>query len=167
MSKEYYCKQIIDLEFCGETNPENFDPGRYSSCKSCRKKLNKESSKKIRENARREKEMDNIEKIDNAKGNLGQNIRNLIVDTIHTYPIFEGMNILQRIEKREFSISEHMESIQNKFSKYDLLIENITKESKKIKEENIFLKNENEYLRKEIINIKRILQEKEIYDFNN
>jgi hypothetical protein len=160
MSKEYFCKQMNGLELCGETDPEKFSIGRFSSCKKCRNNYAKEYHKKVKEDLRNEKEMEHIEKIDSNNGNLGQNIKNLIIDTIHQYPLFEGVTINERIEKGEKITSEYMINIQDKFNKITNMINNIDKENK-------MLKIENDHLRKEIILIKKILQEEKIYDFNN
>jgi hypothetical protein len=160
MSKEYFCRQINGLKLCGETDPKNFSIGRFSTCKSCRNNYAKEYHKKVKEDLRLDKETESIDRIDSEKGNLGQNIKNLIIDTIHQYPLFEGVTINERIEKGEKITSEYMINIQDKFSRISTMINNVEKENK-------LLKNENDHLRKEIILIKKILQEEKIYDFEN
>jgi len=167
MSKEYFCRQIKGLDLCGETDPKKFAKGRYSSCKECRNEYGKNYNKKLREEERKEKEMDYIEKIDNDKGNLGQNIKNLVVETIHHYPLFEDGTILQRIEKKEINISEYIFKIQTKFEKYEKELKELKNINNEVIKQNELLLKENEHLRKEIINIKNILQNQKIFDFDD
>ena len=145
MSKEYFCKQIKGLDLCGESDPEKFSKGRYSSCKECRNLYGKNYNKKLREDERKEKEMDYIEKIDNDKGNLGLNIKNLVIDTIHQYPLFEGGTILQRIEKKEMNISEYIFKIQSKFEKYETELKQLKNENNEIIKQNESIKRENDH----------------------
>jgi hypothetical protein len=42
MPKDFLCNKIIDGVVCNENNPENFEPGRYSTCKKCRVRINRE-----------------------------------------------------------------------------------------------------------------------------
>lgn len=50
MPKVYYCNNLIGLEECGESNPDNFYTGRYNKCKRCRNEMVKACNKAIREN---------------------------------------------------------------------------------------------------------------------
>ena len=47
--KQHFCKTKINDNFCGKTDPESFEKGRYSICKSCKnentKKINKKNFK--------------------------------------------------------------------------------------------------------------------------
>ena len=63
MPKEYFCKQLKELEICGENNPDKFEPGRYSTCRECRKNFVKDYNKGIREEERKKKEGEIIDKI--------------------------------------------------------------------------------------------------------
>jgi hypothetical protein len=50
MSKIYFCKNILNGNICGITDPENFEIKRYSICKSCRiKKINEKKKEKKQE----------------------------------------------------------------------------------------------------------------------
>lgn len=160
MPKEYYCKQLKGFFNCGETDPEKFEKGRYTTCRECRKNFMKEYNKDQREEIRRDKEMNSIEKIDNNKGDLGKNMQTLIIDTIQDFPVYEGHTILERIERREFIMSDYANSLQVKHESYNKNINNIIKENES-------LKKEIESLRSEIIQIKSILQNKNIHDFEN
>ena len=160
MPKEYYCKQLKGFFTCGETEPSKFEKGRYTTCRECRKNFMKEYNKEQREEIRKDKEMEVIDKIDSNKGDLGKNMQTLIVNTIQDFPVYEGYTILEKIEKREFIMSDFTNNLQLKHENYNKNINNIIKENES-------LKREIESLRNEIIQIKSILQNKNIYDFEN
>lgn len=44
MPKTYFCKKITNDQVCGETNSENFEKGRYSLCRECRKLCSREQT---------------------------------------------------------------------------------------------------------------------------
>jgi hypothetical protein len=44
MTKVYFCKKIKDGKECGETVPENFEKGRYSLCRECRRLCGREQN---------------------------------------------------------------------------------------------------------------------------
>lgn len=41
MPKVYCCKQIVNGETCGESDPAKFIEGRYTTCRVCRSQLQK------------------------------------------------------------------------------------------------------------------------------
>lgn len=43
--KVYFYTKTKDFITCGEANPENFAPGRYSTCKACRNKYVRDYNK--------------------------------------------------------------------------------------------------------------------------
>jgi hypothetical protein len=44
MTKLHLCKKIKDNKECGDTNPENFEKGRFSICRECRKLCSREQT---------------------------------------------------------------------------------------------------------------------------
>jgi hypothetical protein len=44
MPKIHFCKKIKDGKECGETIPENFEKGRYSICRECRRLCGREQN---------------------------------------------------------------------------------------------------------------------------
>ena len=136
-TKVYYCNKSENFKVCGETNPENFPVGRYSTCKNCRNKSVREFNK--------EKKMEyNEEK--NKVIDPSANIRYLIVDTIRNAPIIDGQSIEAKIKNNEYDISEvlccNSDKIENAMKQIYL---EFGKMSEKIKE-----------LEKEISDLKKI-----------
>jgi hypothetical protein len=96
MPKTYFCKTIHDYEMCGETNPINFEPGRYSACRSCRNKKNKEN---------KEKNFSILTEERNNKIDPSSNLRHLIEDTILRIPIMDGYNIIEKFRTDNEEVS--------------------------------------------------------------
>ena len=44
MPKIYFCKKIKEGKECGEAVPENFEKGRYSLCRECRRLCGREQN---------------------------------------------------------------------------------------------------------------------------
>ncbi len=44
MVKKHFCKKIKEGKECGETIPENFEKGRYSICRECRRLCGREQN---------------------------------------------------------------------------------------------------------------------------
>jgi hypothetical protein len=110
MPKVYFCKQEHNFQICGDTDPKNFEIGRYSACKACRSKVKKEKRQV-------EKNKDSEEKttsIDPSK-----NIRYVVEDTILRTPLLEGETILEKIRNTEEDISELAVKNHNLVSKID------------------------------------------------
>ena len=83
-----------------------------------------------------------------------------MINTIQTYPLFEGQTILHYQEQKEQILAESIINIQQKFERFDSRIKSLEKENETLKIENKeFLKN----LKK----INLILKEKGIYDFSD
>lgn len=97
MPKVYFCRQEINSEICGETNPENFEVGRYSSCRKCRAKYHERKRKTKKE----EVIETSVEILDPLK-----NIRYVIEDTVRRIPLLEGQTIPDKILNIDADISE-------------------------------------------------------------
>jgi hypothetical protein len=102
MPKVFYCRQVKNGEQCGETNVENFSPGRYSACKACRSNLTSRlvSDKKVKDKNDRANYID-----------PDQNIRSLIEDTIKRIPFIEGRTIYDKIRDIDEMNTENVNSI--------------------------------------------------------
>ena len=98
MSKTYYCTKMIDNStICGERNIENFKPGRYNTCKSCRLKIMADYNKNKRDELREKK----IQEIDPET-----NIRFVVEDTIKRVPLIEGKTIEENLNSLDEEIGE-------------------------------------------------------------
>jgi hypothetical protein len=95
--KVYYCTKTKDFLTCGESDPANFIPGRYSTCKACRNKY-------VREHNKEKKASESEEK--NKEIDPGSNIRYLIIDTIRYAPIINGKSVEEKIRGNEDDISD-------------------------------------------------------------
>lgn len=153
--KEYFCKQINGLEVCGETNPEMFPLGRYSSCKKCRNKSVREHLQELRQVEKEKENIEYLEKFENPN-----DIKMFVHDTILRYPLIEGKSVNRCIEDIENDILFGFKNVDNTFKEYNSLIEKL---SKKVEE----VITENQLLKKEIIGLKNILQNKNIYNFED
>jgi hypothetical protein len=104
MPKVYFCTKIKNFATCGETNPDNFPPGRYSTCKECRNKYVREYNK------------DKKDEVDEEKSKQIEshhNIRYLIIDTICNTPIISGKSIENKIRDNDDDISQVLETCGN------------------------------------------------------
>jgi hypothetical protein len=89
MPKEYYCKNFIEGNICGEKDIDKFEIGRYSICKKCR-------NKSIVDKTNQRKQLDLIDKV--KKIDPKENIQD-VVEYIVKYKNFGyGNSILQNIE---------------------------------------------------------------------
>ena len=95
--KVYFCTKTKDFKFCGETDPEKFVQGRYSTCKECRNAYVREYNKEKKQSEAEEK---------NKEVDPSSNIRYLIVDTIKNAPIIEGYSVESKLRGNEDDISE-------------------------------------------------------------
>jgi hypothetical protein len=97
MSKTYFCNKIIEDKVCGETNSENFEKGRYTLCKECKKR---ESYKSIKKKRDKEKEI----KLEQIKPEFDAS--EMAKDTFFRIPIKNGETINQNIESLTRSINK-------------------------------------------------------------
>jgi hypothetical protein len=111
MSKVYFCKQECNFQVCGETDPKNFESGRYSTCKSCRSKVKKEK-RQVEKNKDSEEKMSAIDP--------SKNIRYIVEDTILRIPLLEGETIHEKIRNTEEDISELAVKNHNINTKIDM-----------------------------------------------
>jgi hypothetical protein len=106
MNKKYFCKSKINDEECGETNPENFEIGRYSTCKECR-------SKNITQKSVQRKNLEIIDKV--RRIDPGEEIRTVVDYTIN-HKAFDGdFSIVESIK----NINEQNRKILEKISVTD------------------------------------------------
>jgi len=97
MPKVYFCKQMKDSEMCGESDPKNFENGRYSTCRSCRSKSQRD---------KKAVEKDNTSENKTNSLDPSRSIRYIIEDTILRVPLLEGETILKKIRNCEEDISD-------------------------------------------------------------
>lgn len=102
MPKAYLCRQFRDGNMCGETDPAQFSPGRYSACKYCRNNIAKRTMV--------DKKVKNLnENVDHMDPD--QNIRFLIEDTILRIPILEKRSVKGAIDNIDQTNSDNMIAI--------------------------------------------------------
>jgi len=111
VSKIYFCDKTVNFKVCGETNPENFIEGRYSTCKKCRNKYVREiyKEKKTSKNEEFNKIVD-----------PSSNIRTLIVDTIKNCPIIDGKSIEYKIKSAEDDIGDVLCTSSDSLEKFKM-----------------------------------------------
>lgn len=118
MPKTYFCKQYINGEACGESDPSKFIEGRYSTCRECRSRLQKKyTNKKIEEK---------VEQIDPK-----QQIRWLIEDTIKKSLLIRGKTIVDFIISNDEILSTSIVEageLKDKISYMELVIRQLQKE---------------------------------------
>lgn len=102
--KEYYCSKYVKGKICGEDNPENFIPGRYSTCKNCRKKSSSEIylSKKLES----DKPDENTD--------LNQEIRSTIEYYLKKAPVMYGnQSIVDCVSSTDENCSDILNNVAN------------------------------------------------------
>jgi hypothetical protein len=153
MSKEYHCVQVNDEKICNETNPDKFIKGRYTTCINCKNKYLKEYRQKVKNSKELESNMNLIEKINENKGDLGENVYEMMVDMFHTKPI-KGLDIAipGKIQEIEDNICEFIK-------KSSLILVGMEKNINSLVEENKNLKNKEKDLKKDYDKIKREYEE--------
>lgn len=109
MPKVYFCTKIKNFTTCGETNPENFPSGRYSTCKDCRNKY-------VRDYNKDKKDETNEEKSKQIESK--NNIRYLIMDTIYNTPIINNKSIENKIRDIDDDISQVLETCSTDLEKF-------------------------------------------------
>jgi hypothetical protein len=151
MSKEYYCKQLINDKPCGKTNSEEFVKGRYTCCIDCKNRYHKNYHKKVVSAKEIEMNMTLVERINENKGDLGKNVHNMIVDIYQTYPL-QGIGIAIPVKLKEFEddIVNFKTSISIIMRGMDKKIDQLIKENLSLREEKENLKKNNEDLKSDI-----------------
>ena len=146
-TKQHYCEKINNMGFiCRESDSTKFEEGRYNICKQCRLYYMKLYNKSKKDN----KKDENVNKLDPDK-----NIRFIVEDTVKRMSFIEGFTIKDKIDGLDKDLSSISEKTEGNMIKY-LNFENIVVE--KIQE----LKKENDVLRKEIQELKKIITSKNL-----
>lgn len=118
MPKVFYCDKIINGKLCGENRPEKFIPGRYSTCKECRKKASNEiyNTKK------------NDSFLQTIKSEESANIRTAVESYLKNAPIvYDKLSIVDFITMTDENCSEmsiSIDKLKNEFK--NALSEEIT-----------------------------------------
>jgi hypothetical protein len=177
MSKPHFCKNIIEIDGekrpCGKINPLDFDTGRKSTCKECRKIKNnnynkeryhedKDDKEKVKEEFEKtlKKEMEEKasemvnEAYELAKRkfnrkfadflNFDSNLVNIIQDVVEFHVFCENeTTIPNSIKNLQEYIDDYIEG--NKYNR-----EKTDEKIKELKEENKFLKEKIDFLFKHL-----------------
>ena len=151
MSKEYSCKKVKNGEICGETNPDKFVKGRYTTCIECKNSYHKDYHKKVVLNKELEKNTTLIEKINQNKGDLGENVYDMVVDVFHTYPI-KGIDLCIPMKLKEYE-----DEMKTFMSKASIIIQGMEKKVNQLINENVKLKEEKNNFKKEKEDLKNSL----------
>jgi hypothetical protein len=130
MPKVYFCTKVVDFKTCGETNPDNFPSGRYSTCKTCR-------NKNVRDYNKEKKILESEES--NKKTDPSHNIRNLIIDTINYTPIVNGKSVYDKFQDIDYDVTDVLNKCTNDLDEYK---KQMNKEFTKLMEEIKELKKE-------------------------
>jgi hypothetical protein len=150
MSKSYYCKEIKEKEICGETDPDKFPKGRYSTCKECRNFFVRDYNRKLKTEEKIVKKMEITDKISENRGELGKNIHDLIVHILETYPL-NGIGIALPVKIEDIETVAIQDYTRNK-DRIEDIEKDLIKEIKHLKQENTNLKHELFELKKVLIN---------------
>jgi hypothetical protein len=148
MSKKYFCENIIDLEPCGEENPEKFSTGRYNRCRKCRNLDNKKHQQHLKELTVRENMEERIEELKD-----GKKIQ-LLVEAIVRGKAFtdEGLTL----PEDSVFIRNKINTVSNICCDHN---QKMIKEMEKLKRENEYLREKTEKNELEIYKLKMILEE--------
>jgi hypothetical protein len=148
MSKEYSCKQLINGEICGETNPEKFIKGRYTACIDCKNKYHKDYHKKVILNKEVERNMTIVERINENRGDLGKNVYDIVVDVFHTYPLKGvGISIPEKLKEYEDEMKRFITKMSIISQGMEKKINQLIDENSRLKEEKNIFKKESEDLK--------------------
>jgi hypothetical protein len=149
MPKEYHCTNLIGLDMCGETNPEQFSPGRYNKCRKCRNLAVKEHQVKLKEKSCREIMDDKINELKD-----GKKIQILVETIIMSRGLMdEGLTIPESFHYTQGKVKSIHDNIL-------LLIRDLQTDKTKLENENNHLKKELEKLKKDNSKIKNFLEDK-------
>lgn len=146
MTKEYFCKNVINDNVCGETDPELFDTNRKSYCIKCRRIMNNEYNKKKLAEKRKQEKLEQIEKKNNevrlieSKVELTTEVNyiNLIYDAINHHIVHkDGQTIPKYMDNMDSLLTDvAMETNDNTKDINDIrkILTNIQEDLKLIKE---------------------------------
>jgi hypothetical protein len=155
MPKKYFCENLIDLEPCGEDDPENFSTGRYNRCRKCRNLDNKKYMQHLKELTVRENMEERTQDLKDGKK------FQLLVEAIIKGKSFTDEGL---------TLPEDSIFTRNKINTVsNICFENnqkMIKEIEKLKRENEYLREKTEKNEIEIIKFKTILEEKLNLKFN-
>lgn len=111
MPKKYFCK----FEGCGEIDPENFENGRYSTCKKCR-------IKGITEKIYQRKHLELIDKI--RKIDPEEEIQMVVDYSLKNKEFNDGFSVLENIVKITEDHKKIVEEINTSKINKDKLFQN-------------------------------------------
>lgn len=172
MPKKYFCENSIDLDICGEDNPENFIAGRYNRCRKCRNLDNKKHQQHLKEMSVRENMEERIEGLKD-----GKKIQLLVESIIRGQSFNEDCltipedshfikDKINTVSKKSFELfSKVDEKITKVISENSLLKEKI-EHMEKIESENILLKDELQKIKIDFSRFKMLIEEKLNLKFN-
>jgi hypothetical protein len=131
MPKKYFCETVtgIDgLDVCGETEPNNFSPGRYNKCRKCRNLEVRKYQQRLKEESERENMESRTEDIKDGKKIL------MLIESV-----IKG----KALTEEGLTIPEDLVFIKNKMNdiskgSYNFFIQN-DQEIKRLKDRNKFL----------------------------
>jgi hypothetical protein len=147
MPKIYRCNKIDETgNICNETNENNFNEGRYTTCKKCRLKFMIDYNKLKKE----EKQNQNTTKID-----PDNHIRELIEDTISNVSLIKNQTIPNIIRRLEKDITEECLNFEDKIKIFEAKFEDSIK---KFEDKISSLENENIALKIQLLNFKECIQ---------
>ncbi len=125
MTKQHFCKKIINGETCKETKPENFEKGRYSICKECKKK----EVYSIQKAKKEKQKLEEVITIDSVI--KGEDLKNSILKV----PLYNGETIMGNFK----DVTESIDNLRIKYNdSINIMNLNIT----------IFQKNQNDLQKK-------------------
>jgi hypothetical protein len=105
MPKVHFCKKLVNGNICGQRDPDNFESGRYSICKECKKK----EIYAIQKSKREKEKLNEVISIDSVIKSSD------IKDTVLKVPLLNGETIKENFEGVIRSIDDlrikHNESI--------------------------------------------------------
>lgn len=156
MPKKYFCDNIIGFGICGEEDPNNFYPGRYSKCKKCRMQMSKECLKEKKEMTKDEEMDKTIEKIKD-----GRLIQDLIAKMVTSASLLEeGLSISDTLYLLKSNITDcrqiHLQETKKLSDHIKLLNERIE-----------YLQKENQSLKTNLSKINNFMEEKFNLFFDN
>jgi hypothetical protein len=162
MPKVYFCKKYNDFVQCCETNPINFESGRYSICKKCRITASAEQKRKKKEESKKNELHENIKEVINTENLINGKT---IVDTLN-----DSIKIVSEVSFNSYFYKTKREDVNANFAylfeqqnKTNTLINNIIENNKNLEKRIKFLEADVEDLTEENKILKQKL-EKNIFD---
>ncbi len=172
MPKKYFCETVTGIDgvdVCGDTNPENFSPGRYNKCRKCRNLEVRKYQQRLKEQSERENMESRVEDIKD-----GKKILMMIESVIQGKSIsLDGLTIPEELMFIKDKINIVSRTSFDLFAKVDEENKKIKLKNKYLEEEMLKLKEENTYLREksnktefDLSRMKMLLEEKLNFKFN-